>query len=59
MLIFPNLPVNLVPEVVDLIADILSEVTRGLALPIQFQAAILSLLGLGMTIGEKLTRPKP
>jgi hypothetical protein len=59
MLIFPNLPVNLVPEVIDLISDVLSEVTRGLALPIQSQAAILSLIGLGMVIGEKLTRPKP
>ena len=58
-LVFPILPVNLVPEVVDLISDVLSEVTRGLALPIQFQAAILSLIGLGMTIGERLTRPKP
>jgi hypothetical protein len=59
MLIFPNLPVNLVPEVIDLISDVLSAVTRGLALPIQFQAALLSLTGLGMVIGEKLTRPKP
>lgn len=59
MLVFPNLPVNLVPEVVDLISDVLSDVTRGLALPIQFQAAILGLVGLGMVIGEKLTRPKP
>lgn len=59
MLVFPNLPVNLVPEVVDLISDVLSDVTRGLALPIEFQAAILGLVGLGMVIGEKLTRPKP
>jgi hypothetical protein len=58
MLIFPNLPMNLVPEAIDLIAGTLAGVTMGLAQPIQIQSAILGLLGLGMILGEKISRPK-
>lgn len=57
LLIFPNLPVNLVPEAIDLIAGILAGVSKGLTQPIQYQSAILSLLGLGMILGEKFSRP--
>ena len=58
MLIFPNLPVSLVPEAIDLIAGTLAGVSKGLTQPIQYQSAILSLLGLGMVLGEKFSRPK-
>ncbi len=58
MLIFPNLPVNIVPEAVDLIAGTLAGVSKGLSLPIQYQSAILGLVGLGMVLGEKFSRPK-
>jgi hypothetical protein len=58
MLIFPNLPVNLVPEAVDLIAGTLAGVSRGLSQPIQYQSAMLGLVGLGMVLGEKISRPK-
>ena len=58
MLIFPNLPVNLVPEAVDLIAGTLAGVSRGLSQPIQYQSAILGLVGLGMVLGERFSRPK-
>jgi hypothetical protein len=57
-LIFPNLPINLVPEAIDLIAGTFAGVTKGLAQPIQIQSAILGLLGLGMILGEKISRPK-
>lgn len=58
MLIFPNLPVNLVPEAIDLIAGTLAGVSKGLTQPIQYQSAILSLIGLGMILGEKISRLK-
>jgi len=58
MLIFPNLPVNIVPEAVDLIAGTLAGVSKGLSQPIQYQSAILGLVGLGMVLGERFSRPK-
>jgi hypothetical protein len=58
LLIFPNLPVNMVPEAFDLLAGIIEGVSKGLAQPIQYQSAFLSLLGLGMVLGEKFSRPK-
>ena len=58
MFIFPNLPVTIVPEAVDLIAGTLAGVSKGLAQPIQYQSAILSLVGLGMVLGERFSRPK-
>ena len=57
-LLLPRLPVTLVPEAIQLISNLLSGVTDGLAAPIQLQAAVLSVIGLGMVLGEKLTRKK-
>jgi hypothetical protein len=56
--ILPNLPVNLVPEAVKLISDVFSSVALGLVKPIQAQSAMLSLIGLGMIVGERISRPK-
>jgi hypothetical protein len=58
MLILPSLPVNIVPEAIDLIAGTLAGVSTGLAQPIQYQSAFLSLLGLGMVLGERFSRPQ-
>ena len=53
MLIFPNLPVNIVPEAIDLIAGTLAGVSKGLTQPIQYQSAILGLIGIGNDSGRK------
>jgi hypothetical protein len=58
LLIFPNLPINIVPEAIDLISGTLAGVSKGLTQPIQYQSAILSLIGLGMVLGERISRPK-
>jgi hypothetical protein len=58
MLVFPNLPVNIVQEAVDLIAGTLAGVSQGLTQPIQLQSTILSFIGIGMVLGEKFSRPK-
>lgn len=58
LLILPSLPATIVPEAVKLISDVFAEVSQGLASPIQIQSAIISLMGLAMVLGEKLTRSK-
>jgi hypothetical protein len=56
--ILPHLPWNLVPEATQLISDVLSTVSEGLVRPIQIQSLVISLIGLVMVIGEKISRPK-
>jgi len=56
--ILPNLPVNLVPEAIKLISDLFSSVALGLVKPIQIQSAMLSLIGVTMIVGERISRPK-
>jgi hypothetical protein len=57
-LILPNLPGNLVPSAVQLIADVFATVAQGIVKPTQYQSAIISLIGLMMVLGERLSRQK-
>jgi hypothetical protein len=57
-IILPKLPVNLVPEAIKLISDVFSTVVQGLVKPIQVQSAIISLTGLAMVVGERISRPR-
>jgi hypothetical protein len=56
--IFPNLPANLVPDAIKLISDIFSSVVNGLLKPIQTQSLVISLIGLVMVVGERISKPK-
>jgi hypothetical protein len=57
-LILPRLSGNLVPTAVQLISDVFSTVAQGIVKPIQYQSAVISLVGLVMVIGEWLSKPK-
>jgi hypothetical protein len=57
-LILPRLPGNLVPAAVQLISDVLSTVVQGIVKPIQYQSAVISLIGLAMVFGKWLSKPK-
>jgi hypothetical protein len=57
-LLLPRFFPALVPEVIKLFSDMFASTVQGITRPIQIQSLLLSLGGLVMVLGEKLTRKK-